>query len=71
MKIAFECDCVPNCLRYNPAVRRQSSPSRIPAADEWPVSGGLIVSVRWIPGVVHTEVYSPRLGSMKLAKSLS
>jgi hypothetical protein len=23
MKIAFECDCVPNCLRYNPAVRRQ------------------------------------------------
>jgi galactose-1-phosphate uridylyltransferase len=25
MKIAFECDCVPNCLRYNPAVRRQES----------------------------------------------
>ena len=22
MKIAFECDCVPNCLKYNPAVRR-------------------------------------------------
>ena len=21
MKIAFECDCVPNCLKYNPAVR--------------------------------------------------
>ena len=26
MKIAIECDCVPNCLRYNPAVRRQESP---------------------------------------------
>jgi len=26
MKIAFECACVPNCLRYNPAVRRQESP---------------------------------------------
>jgi galactose-1-phosphate uridylyltransferase len=24
-KIAFECDCVPNCLKYNPAVRRQQS----------------------------------------------
>jgi len=24
-KIAFECDCVPNCLKYNPAVRRQDS----------------------------------------------
>lgn len=23
MKIAFECDCVPNCLKYNPAVRNQ------------------------------------------------
>lgn len=23
MKIAFECACVPNCLRYNPAVRRR------------------------------------------------
>jgi Galactose-1-phosphate uridylyltransferase len=23
MKIAFECDCVPNCLKYNPAVRRE------------------------------------------------
>ena len=23
MKIAFECDCVPNCLKYNPAVRLQ------------------------------------------------
>lgn len=23
MKIAFECDCVPNCLKYNPAVRDQ------------------------------------------------
>ncbi len=22
-KIAFECDCVPNCLKYNPAVRRE------------------------------------------------
>jgi galactose-1-phosphate uridylyltransferase len=25
MKIAFECDCVPNCLKYNPAVRRQET----------------------------------------------
>ncbi|KFB70778.1 MAG: DUF4921 family protein [Candidatus Accumulibacter phosphatis] len=25
MKIAFECDCVPNCLKYNPAVRLQQS----------------------------------------------
>ncbi len=25
MKIAFECPCVPNCLRYNPAVRQQES----------------------------------------------
>lgn len=25
MKIAFECACVPNCLRYNPAVRQQDS----------------------------------------------
>ncbi len=25
MKIAFECDCVPNCLKYNPAVRQQHS----------------------------------------------
>jgi galactose-1-phosphate uridylyltransferase len=24
MKIAFECDCVPNCLKYNPAVRREA-----------------------------------------------
>lgn len=23
MKIAFECDCIPNCLKYNPAVRQQ------------------------------------------------
>ncbi len=23
MKIAFECDCVPNCLKYNPAVREE------------------------------------------------
>jgi galactose-1-phosphate uridylyltransferase len=23
MKIAFECDCVPNCLKYNPAVRQE------------------------------------------------
>jgi hypothetical protein len=22
MKIAFECACTPNCLRYNPAVRK-------------------------------------------------
>ncbi len=25
VKVAFECDCVPNCLRYNPAVRKQDS----------------------------------------------
>lgn len=25
MKIAFECDCVPNCLKYNPAVRREDT----------------------------------------------
>ena len=25
MKIATECPCVPNCLRYNPAVRQQQS----------------------------------------------
>jgi len=23
MRIAFECECVPNCLKYNPAVRRE------------------------------------------------
>ena len=28
MKIAFECACTPNCLRYNPAVRQQESPDR-------------------------------------------
>jgi len=25
MKIAFECDCLPNCLKYNPAVRLATS----------------------------------------------
>ncbi len=36
MKIAFECACVPNCLRYNPAVRQQESPdTAFP-----PLSGG-------------------------------
>ncbi|HRZ05704.1 MAG TPA: DUF4921 family protein [Candidatus Competibacteraceae bacterium] len=36
MKIAFECPCVPNCLRYNPAVRqRESSHPEFP-----PLSGG-------------------------------
>jgi len=36
MKIAFECACVPNCLRYNPAVRQQeSSHPEFP-----PLSGG-------------------------------
>jgi hypothetical protein len=25
MAIAFECACLPNCLRYNPAVRQQES----------------------------------------------
>jgi hypothetical protein len=23
MKIGAECDCVPNCLKYNPSVRQQ------------------------------------------------
>ena len=36
MKIAFECDCVPNCLKYNPAVRQQQS--RDPEFP--PLSGG-------------------------------
>ncbi|MCW5699455.1 MAG: DUF4921 family protein, partial [Rhodospirillales bacterium] len=26
-KIAFECDCVPNCLKYNPAVRQEEAES--------------------------------------------
>ena len=26
--IAFECACIPNCLRYNPALRQQESPER-------------------------------------------
>jgi len=36
MKIAFECACVPNCLRYNPAVRQQESAHR----EFPPLSGG-------------------------------
>jgi galactose-1-phosphate uridylyltransferase len=36
MKIAFECDCVPNCLKYNPAVRQQQG--RDPEFP--PLSGG-------------------------------
>lgn len=36
MKIAFECACVPNCLRYNPAVRQQESPDQAFP----PLSGG-------------------------------
>ena len=36
MKIAFECTCVPNCLRYNPAVRQQESPH----PEFPPLSGG-------------------------------
>jgi galactose-1-phosphate uridylyltransferase len=28
MKIAFECACIPNCLRYNPALRQQEAPDR-------------------------------------------
>jgi len=36
MKIAFECACVPNCLRYNPAVRQQESPH----PEFPPLSGG-------------------------------
>jgi galactose-1-phosphate uridylyltransferase len=35
MKIAFECDCVPNCLKYNPAVRRREAV----AAEFAPLSG--------------------------------
>jgi galactose-1-phosphate uridylyltransferase len=36
LKIAFECSCIPNCLRYNPAVRQQeSSHPEFP-----PLSGG-------------------------------
>ena len=27
LKIAFECACIPNCLRYNPAVRQQEQES--------------------------------------------
>ena len=34
MKIAFECACTPNCLRYNPALRQQELPDR-----EFPLSG--------------------------------
>jgi hypothetical protein len=29
MKIAFECDCVPNCLKYNPAVRQQEGSAAV------------------------------------------
>ena len=36
MKVAFECACIPNCLRYNPAVRQQESPDR----EFPPLSGG-------------------------------
>ncbi|WP_295579175.1 DUF4921 family protein [uncultured Lamprocystis sp.] len=40
MKIAFECACTPNCLRYNPAVRQQESPDReCPPWSEGPASG--------------------------------
>jgi galactose-1-phosphate uridylyltransferase len=40
MKIAFECDCVPNCLKYNPAVRQQrASDPEFP-----PLSGGRSLS---------------------------
>jgi hypothetical protein len=28
MKIAFECACTPNCLRYNPALKQQESADR-------------------------------------------
>ncbi|MCG6862002.1 MAG: DUF4921 family protein, partial [Chromatiaceae bacterium] len=28
MNIAFECACIPNCLRYNPAVRQQETPNQ-------------------------------------------
>jgi galactose-1-phosphate uridylyltransferase len=40
MKIAFECACTPNCLRYNPAVRQQESPDlECPLWSEVPASG--------------------------------
>jgi galactose-1-phosphate uridylyltransferase len=29
MNIAFECACIPNCLRYNPAVRQQETPDQV------------------------------------------
>jgi hypothetical protein len=29
MKIAFECDCIPNCLKYNPAVRQQDAAAAV------------------------------------------
>ena len=35
MKIAFECACVPNCLKYNPAVRRDADAAALyPAATD-------------------------------------
>jgi galactose-1-phosphate uridylyltransferase len=37
MKVAIECPCVPNCLRYNPAVRQQQSDH----PEFPPLSGGL------------------------------
>ncbi|MBE2295177.1 MAG: DUF4921 family protein [Phycisphaerales bacterium] len=39
IKIAFECPCVPNCLRYNPAVRQQEQDSHRP--EFRPLSDGL------------------------------
>jgi galactose-1-phosphate uridylyltransferase len=35
VKVAFECDCVPNCLKYNPAVRQQDGAAAVFA----PLSG--------------------------------
>ena len=43
MRIASECDCVPNCLKYNPAVRREDrdDPEFPPlSADARPAGGG-------------------------------
>jgi hypothetical protein len=33
MNIAFECACIPNCLRYNSAVRQQETPDRANPAE--------------------------------------
>ena len=40
MSIAFECSCIPNCLRYNPGVRQQETPDReFPPLSVGPAAG--------------------------------